>query len=159
MASHRRVKDIAYDDAELYSDDEEPTEQEDTYTPEDRQNFATLTPVVRAHLDEAGLSASNREIEDALWYYYWDVGKSVEYLKGGGAAADKQQQQQQASSHTPAPAKKDKDKGKSKFEQALEKSAAKAGGESQTLSSLCVHAYPSSRSSSSRISITEAGEV
>lgn len=36
---------------------------------------------VRKELD-ASVNASNQEIEDALWYYYFDVAKSVEYIKG-----------------------------------------------------------------------------
>ena len=113
----QRVKNVDYDEDDLYDDEDEQYE-EDGYTDEDRNNFANLTPVVRAELDEAGLQASNREIEDALWHYYWDVGKSVAYLKN---------------TRTPRTdtAKKGKAKGeqkaKSKFDQAAERSAAATG--------------------------------
>jgi elongation factor 1 alpha-like protein len=105
----QRVKNVQYDEDELYSDEGE--------TAEDRENFATLTPVVRAELEEAGLQASDRDIEEALWHYYWDVGKSVAYLKN--TRAPKQQQQ--------PPAKKEKAKTMSKFDEAAQRSAAKTG--------------------------------
>ncbi|KAK6442569.1 hypothetical protein LTR95_001192 [Oleoguttula sp. CCFEE 5521] len=119
MSGHRRVKDIDYDEEDLYDEvDDEDTgaDAPPDLTPEDQANFATLTPVVRAELDEAGLQASDREIQDALWNYYWDVGKSVGYLRGlrgekvnGGGEAKKA-------------------KMKSKFEEAEEERARKAGG-------------------------------
>lgn len=113
-----RVKNIEYDEDELDLDDEEYGEEEQqTYTAEDRDNFASLTPVVRAELDEAGLQASDRDIEEALWHYYWDVGKSVAYLKNARTPRPAQQQQP----------KKEKEKPKSKFDQAAEKSAETAG--------------------------------
>ncbi|KAM0723751.1 hypothetical protein Q7P37_000741 [Cladosporium fusiforme] len=119
MSGHKRVKDIDYDDDDIYSGDEEEYDNtgDDGLTAEDRQNFSTLTPVVRAELDEAGVQAENKEIEDALWHYFWDVGKSVTYLKNA-----KQPKTPSAKSVTP------KEKPKSKFDQAQEKSAEKAGG-------------------------------
>ena len=112
----QRVKKIDYDEDDFYSEEEEeanPEAEQESYTDDDRHNFATLTPVVRAELDEAGLQASDREIEEALWHYYWDVGKSVAYLKN---------------SRTPrAQEKKEKVKAKSKFELAAERSRVVAG--------------------------------
>ena len=112
----QRVKKIDYDEDELYSEEEEAypaEEQQESYTDEDRHNFATLTPVVRAELDEAGLQASDREIEEALWHYYWDVGKIVAYLKNTRTPRTQE--------------KKGKEKPKSKFDQAAEKNAVSAG--------------------------------
>lgn len=119
MSGHKRVKDIDYDDDDIYSGDEEDYENtgDDGLTEEDRHNFSTLTPVVRAELDEAGVQVANKEIEDALWHYFWDVGKSVSYLKNA-----KQPK-------TPSAKSTPKEKPKSKFDQAQEKSAEKAGGE------------------------------
>lgn len=107
-----RVKKVEYEDDDLYSGEEEEADAE--YTAEDRDNFATLTPVVRAELEEARLHASDREIEEALWHYYWDVSKSVAYLKN---------------TRTPRPAQRTekKEQPKSKFDQAVQKSAEKAG--------------------------------
>lgn len=115
MSGHKRVKDIDYDDDDLYSGSEDEYDNNaggDGLTDEDRQNFASLTPVVRAELDEAGIPTTTKEIEDALWHYFWDVGKSVAYLKNA-----KQPKQQ--------PKVEKKEKAKSKFDQAQEK----AGGE------------------------------
>jgi elongation factor 1 alpha-like protein len=111
----QRVKKIDYDEDDFYSEEEEayPEAEQESYTDEDRHNFATLTPVVRAELDEAGLQASDREIEDSLWHYYWDVGKSVAYLKNTRTPRTQE--------------KKGKEKPKSKFDQAAEKSAVNAG--------------------------------
>ncbi|SMR52022.1 unnamed protein product [Zymoseptoria tritici ST99CH_3D1] len=115
----QRVKNVGYDDDDIYSDEDdygygEETEGVDAQgrTAEDLENFATLTPVVRAELDEAGVPSTTKDIEDALWHYFWDVGKSVAYLKNA---------------RTPRPAqgkkeKVEKMKAKSKFDEAAEKS-------------------------------------
>jgi elongation factor 1 alpha-like protein len=113
----QRVKNIDYDEDDIYSEEDEYHEEEQTHTAEDRENFNSLTPVVQAELTEAGLQASDREIQDALWHYYWDVGKSVAYLKNTRTPRTPQQQQ----------GKKEKEKPKSKFDQAAEESAKKAG--------------------------------
>ena len=120
MASHKRVKDIDYDEDDLYSGDEDDYDNAggDGLTEEDKENFATLTPVVRAELDEAGLQVETKEIEDALWHYFWDVGKSVTYLKNA-------KQPKKTATKTPPV----KEKAKSKFDQAQEESAKKSGGE------------------------------
>ncbi|CAK3886391.1 related to translation elongation factor HBS1 [Lecanosticta acicola] len=105
----QRVKNIDYDEDDVYSDDDDYGEDGGGgYTQEDKDNFASLTPVVRAELDEAGVPATTAQIEEALWHYYWDVGKSVAYLKNANTTRQPQQQQQ-----TPK-----KDKPKSKFDQA-----------------------------------------
>ena len=119
MASTRRVKNVDFDDDEddyFYSDEEGGAHdtQDAAYTAEDADNFRTLTPVVKAELEEAGFQASNREIQDALWDNYWDVSKSVAYLKNSRTPRKPQQ--------TPK-----KEKQKSKFDQAAEASAQKAG--------------------------------
>lgn len=120
----QRVKNVGYDDDDIYSDEDdygygEETEGVDAQgrTAEDLENFATLTPVVRAELDEAGVPSTTKDIEDALWHYFWDVGKSVAYLKNA---------------RTPRPAqgkkeKVEKMKAKSKFDEAAEKSKVIAG--------------------------------
>ena len=104
---------------ELDIDEEDEYDQDDapTYSADDKEHFATLTPVVRAELEEAGARASDKDIEDALWHYFWDVGKSVSYLKSSGIPKPQQQ-----SVEKPAKAKT-----KSKFDEAAERSAQKAG--------------------------------
>lgn len=113
----QRVKNVGYDDDDLYSDDEDYVEEGgDEHTAEDRENFAALTPVVRAELEEGGVQVDDSEIEKALWHYYWDVGKSVAYLKNSRTPRTAQSEQPQAK----------KEKPKSKFDEAAQKSAEKA---------------------------------
>lgn len=115
----QRVKNVGYDEDDLYDDDEDTYEEEgeQSYTAEDKDNFATLTPVVRAELEEAGVQASDKDIEDALWHYFWDIGKSVAYLKNSRTPRPQQ----------PSAKKEDKAKAKSKFDEAAQRSAEKAG--------------------------------
>lgn len=114
----QRVKNVGYDEDDLYSDEDDYVEEggdEQGYTDEDRENFAALTPVVRAELEESGLQVDDGEIGQALWHYFWDVGKSVAYLKNSRTPRT-------ASSEPPAK----KEKPKSKFDEAAQKSAEKA---------------------------------
>ena len=115
----QRVKNVGYDDDDLYDEQDDDYDQDDgaTYTAEDKEHFATLTPVIRAELEEVGVQASDKAIEDALWHYYWDVGKSVSYLKSNGTPK----------SHQQSAEKMAKAKTKSKFDEAAERSAEKAG--------------------------------
>ncbi|KXT15822.1 hypothetical protein AC579_6261 [Pseudocercospora musae] len=119
----QRVKNVNYDEDDLYSDEEGYEDGQDAqgYTAEDKDNFANLTPVVRAELEEAGIPVPSTQIEEALWHYYWDVGKSVAYLKNSRTPrqADPQQQQQQQEQEQEAK----KNKPKSKFDEAQQKSA------------------------------------
>lgn len=106
----QRNKTVDYDEDDVYDEDDyyDDPEQDQSYeyTEEDKHNFATLTPVVRAEIEEAGLQASDREIEDALWNYYWDVGKSVGQLKstkqakgkGGKGAGEKEVKKEKVAS-------------------------------------------------------------
>jgi elongation factor 1 alpha-like protein len=107
-----RNNNVDYDEDDLYSDDADYADEKPSYTAEDRENFASLTPVVRAELEEAGVTATAKQIEDALWYYYWDVGKSVAYLKEGNTPKQPKEQQETK-----------KEKPKSKFDEAAQKSA------------------------------------
>ncbi|EME89327.1 uncharacterized protein MYCFIDRAFT_19415, partial [Pseudocercospora fijiensis CIRAD86] len=107
----QRVKNVDYDEDDLYSDEEGYEDGQDAqgYTAEDKDNFANLTPVVRAELEENGIQATSAQIEEALWHYYWDVGKSVAYLKNSRTPRQSQPQQQHESK---------KNKPKSKFDEA-----------------------------------------
>lgn len=104
----QRNKNIDYDEDDLYPEEEEDFGEDGGYTQEDKDNFATLTPVVRAELDEAGVPATTQQIEEALWHYFWDVGKSVAYLKNTRTPREAQKES------------KKEDKPKSKFDQAAE---------------------------------------
>ncbi|KAK1049814.1 hypothetical protein LTR33_014752, partial [Friedmanniomyces endolithicus] len=51
-SSMQRVKNVDFDEDELYDDGEEYGEEPETHLQEDRANFAALIPVVRAELEE-----------------------------------------------------------------------------------------------------------
>jgi elongation factor 1 alpha-like protein len=80
MSKHR-IKNVSlgddlYDDLDDYEEDQEEAE---TLTAEDKEKLRLGTLQVREAL--AGVPASDNEIQDALWHYYYDVGKSVTYIK------------------------------------------------------------------------------
>lgn len=80
MSKHR-IKNVSVDD-DLYDDfddNEGEADETETLTAEDKEQLRRGTVEVREAL--AGISASDSEIQEALWHYYYDVGKSVTYLK------------------------------------------------------------------------------
>ena len=79
MSKHR-IKNVSLGD-DLYDDFDYEEEQEETegLTAEDKEKLRLGTLQVREAL--AGVPASDSEIQDALWHYYYDVGKSVTYIK------------------------------------------------------------------------------
>jgi hypothetical protein len=94
--AHRRVKDIDYDEDEYdeyYSGEEEygydgadaapaqAASQEDELSPEDKEQMRIGTESVRAALGDAADFVTDDTIQEALWHYYYDVAKSVTYLK------------------------------------------------------------------------------
>ena len=80
MSKHR-VKNIAADD-DLYNDYDEDEYEEgvDTLTAEDKKQLRLGTLQVRNGLGPA-FQATDNEIQEALWHYYYDVAKSLSYLK------------------------------------------------------------------------------
>ncbi|GAD96109.1 elongation factor Tu GTP binding domain protein [Paecilomyces variotii No. 5] len=93
--SRHRMKTLSYDDDDFDEDDYEadPEEQEllEQYTSEVLNQLRVGQPSV---------SASREEIQEALWHYYNDMEKSVNYLRNKKAKELKKQQ--------PAPAAKSK---------------------------------------------------
>ncbi|KAI9657827.1 MAG: Hsp70 suppressor, GTPase facilitates ribosomal subunit dissociation [Alyxoria varia] len=83
MPGHRRVKDIElgddYDD--FGSDDGNLNGQAEELSPEDQEQMRQGTIAVREQLEPAGINASKSEIEETLYYYFYDVEKSVGYIK------------------------------------------------------------------------------
>ncbi|KAJ4299315.1 hypothetical protein N0V90_004559 [Kalmusia sp. IMI 367209] len=77
-----RAKNIGYDDDDLYSDEEVYSEEEagDGMTDADREQMAIGTAKVKEALGSS-YKVTDAQIQDALWNYYYDVGKSVSYLK------------------------------------------------------------------------------
>lgn len=84
--AHRRVKDVGYDEDDLgdYSEEEyygEEVEGEAAPSAEDEEQMRAGTISVRQALGETSAFVTDTEIQEALWHYYYDVGKSVTYLK------------------------------------------------------------------------------
>ncbi|EEA28229.1 hypothetical protein EYB25_000829 [Talaromyces marneffei] len=77
--SRHRIKSLEYDDDDDYEDEDydevDPAEQEhlEAYTNEVLNELRTGQPPV---------TASRQEVQEALWHYYNDVAKSVDYLRG-----------------------------------------------------------------------------
>ena len=78
--SNRRVKSLALEDDYDDYDDEYENGADDDLSPEDRAQLREGTIQVRQALGSA-FPATDQEIQDALWHYYYDVAKSVAYLK------------------------------------------------------------------------------
>lgn len=80
--SNRRVKSFAveddYDDYDNYDDEYEGGDDE--VTEEDKEQLRQGTIKVRAALGPS-LSIADKEVHEALWHYYYDVAKSVAYLR------------------------------------------------------------------------------
>lgn len=82
--SNRRVKSLAldeddYDDYDEYDDDYQEG-GDDELSPEDREQMRQGTIKVREALGPA-FPVSDKDVQEALWHYYYDIGKSVAYLK------------------------------------------------------------------------------
>jgi len=88
MTSHR-AKDLGYDEDDLGYSDEDYYEEEgaadagdDVLTAEDAEQMRIGTASVREALgDELSGFITDNQIQEALWHYYYDVAKSVTYLK------------------------------------------------------------------------------
>lgn len=98
--AHRRVKNIDYDDDDLSDDDydnyDDTTAQaggddQEELTDYDREQLQLGTAKVRSSLDPS-LVVTDKEIQDALWHYYYDTGKTITYLKNLKVPAASKQQ-------------------------------------------------------------------
>jgi len=83
-SGNQRAKAIDYDDDDVYDDDEIYGEEEagDGMTDEDREQMRIGTAKVKEALGSS-FSVTDAQIQEALWHYYYDVGKSATYLKSG----------------------------------------------------------------------------
>lgn len=79
--STRRVKSVGYDDDDIddYYDDNYDGEQEEL-SAEDQEQLRVGTIEVRKALGPV-YQASDKEIQDSLWNTYYDVGKTVNFIK------------------------------------------------------------------------------
>lgn len=114
--AHRRVKDVSYDDDDL--DDYDDTYEDEPHTSalstEDEEQMRTGTVSVRQGLGDVADFTTDKEIQDALWYYYYDVEKSVAYLR-------KQKVPEEPRETQPQEERKQKQTAGTRFEQAAEK--------------------------------------
>jgi elongation factor 1 alpha-like protein len=83
MSRHRIVRNLDVDRVfEDYEDEEDDLEEEgDQLTDEDRIAMANGTQEVKAALGADASKVTVQQIQDALWHYFYDVEKSVTYLK------------------------------------------------------------------------------
>jgi elongation factor 1 alpha-like protein len=85
--SRQRVKNMSYDDDD-YDDGY------DSADPEEQEILEQCTAEVLAQLlsGEPSVTASRDEVQEALWHYYNDVEKSVNYLRGKKTKETKKKQ-------------------------------------------------------------------
>ncbi|KAH6865420.1 elongation factor 1-alpha [Alternaria rosae] len=83
-----RTRNIDYDDDDIYDDDDDYYEEEageadagDGMTEDDKEQMRAGTIRVREALGDKSDFTSDEQIQEALWHYYYDIGKSVIYLK------------------------------------------------------------------------------
>ena len=78
------MRNVEYDD-DMYDDDEDEyfDEAEGTgeMTVDDKEQMRTGTIRVRDSLGDMSGFVTDAQIQEALWHYYYDIGKSVSYLK------------------------------------------------------------------------------
>lgn len=111
----QRTRNVDYDDDDLYDDDYYEEEEAEPMSADDKEQMRISTISAREALGSAGTGISDAQIQEALWHYYYDVGKSVSYLKNKFAA--------------PAPKKEaqpKKEKATSRFDQAATAAVDKA---------------------------------
>ncbi|KAL6234743.1 hypothetical protein BDW75DRAFT_211609 [Aspergillus navahoensis] len=79
--SRHRVKAVSYDDDDDYDDYDDGYDSQD---PEEREFLEQRTREVQSQLaaGDPSVSATRDEVQEALWHYYNDVDKSVNYLRG-----------------------------------------------------------------------------
>ncbi|KAJ5773320.1 Translation elongation/initiation factor/Ribosomal beta-barrel [Penicillium paradoxum] len=77
--SRHRVKDVGYDDDDYY----EGEDDEYTPDPEEQELLQQCTALVLQQLGagQPSVTATKEEVHDALWHYYNDIEKSVNYLR------------------------------------------------------------------------------
>lgn len=114
--AHRRVKDITYDDEDDYADEDDAYDEEpQSLSADDEEHMRIGTIAVRDGLGEDSDFTTDMEIQDALYYYYYDTDKSIAYLK--------KQKRPEESQSTPK-----KQKTPSRFDQAAQRAGAVESG-------------------------------
>ncbi|KAG0200265.1 HBS1-like protein [Mortierella sp. GBA30] len=99
MSRHRNVRNLDLDDVMDDGYDEDDYIEEQAMTAEEQAQMAEATEEVLSML--SGAKVSMKEIQDALWYYYFDVDQAAVYLID--ELAKKQKAANAAVKKTPAP--------------------------------------------------------
>ena len=87
-----RTRNVDYDDDDIYDDDDDDYYEEEEaggaadaadggMTEDDKEQMRAGTIRVREALGDKSDFTSDEQIQEALLHYYYDVGKSVSYLK------------------------------------------------------------------------------
>lgn len=79
MSKHR-IKAVALEDDYDDYDEDYAEEADDGLTAEDKEQLSAGTVAVRAELG-AGFPVTDQQIKDSLWHYFYDIAKTVAYLK------------------------------------------------------------------------------
>jgi elongation factor 1 alpha-like protein len=79
MSKHR-IKAVALDDDYDEYDEDYAEEADDGLTAEDKEQLSAGTVAVRAELGDS-FPVTDQEIQDSLWHYFYDIAKTVAYLK------------------------------------------------------------------------------
>lgn len=84
MSKHR-IKSITFEDADESDEDQSYSQtdyiEEDEVSAEDQEKLRAGTAQVRTALGPDLAFIPNKEIQDTLWHYYYDVSRSANYLK------------------------------------------------------------------------------
>jgi elongation factor 1 alpha-like protein len=84
MSKHR-IKAVALEEDYDDYDEDDADQAEEGLTAEDKEQLAAGTVAVRAELGD-DFPATDQEIQDSLWHYYYDITKTVTYLKSESQA-------------------------------------------------------------------------
>ncbi|KAJ0168273.1 HBS1-like protein [Colletotrichum tanaceti] len=83
MSRHQAVRNLDYDEAldEYEGEDFDDENEADQLSPEDRDAMNVGTATVQSALGPDADKVTAQQIQDALWYYYYDIDKTVSYLQ------------------------------------------------------------------------------
>ncbi|GKT46452.1 HBS1-like protein [Colletotrichum spaethianum] len=82
MSRHQAVRNLDYDEAlDEYEGDDFEENEADQLSPEDREAMNVGTATVQSALGPDADKVTAQQIQDALWYYYYDIDKTVSYLQ------------------------------------------------------------------------------
>ncbi|KAI8631327.1 hypothetical protein F5Y19DRAFT_463607 [Xylariaceae sp. FL1651] len=80
MSRHQAYRNYDYENDLDEYDGEGYSDGEDELSPEDRAQMTAATSQVRAALGSDSSKVTTKQVEEALWHYYYDVDRSVAYL-------------------------------------------------------------------------------